>query len=158
MPNTRMIEIEERVPDALIRVLNRQTLWEPDLSQETSDISCFSDEEGPVPSKVRYAADTPTQFYEWLGTAATRLSHALVATFAATQFNIAALSSGNLPTGTFDATAIIRTISEERSSVVAISPDLIAPRTEVQDSSFLRPSGAYLTWIEMLGEPLPDDQ
>lgn len=157
MPNTRMIALDEPVPDGVIKILNKPTLWDPEISKETSDIVFSIDEEIAVPLKLRYAPDAPSQFNEWLGAASARLSKALITVFAATQLNIARLSSDDLPTGTFDVTAIIRTISEERSFVVNISPDLIMPRSEVRISSLLAPSGAYLAWMDMLRES-PDDE
>ncbi len=155
--NTRMIDLDEPPSDGIIKILNKPTLWEDDLSQETSDMACITIEEDSIPLNLTYGQFSPTSFYEWLGIAAARLSNAMITTFAATQFNIARLSSDNFPTGAFDATAIIRTISEERSFVVNISPDLIMTRTEVRASSLLAPSGAYLAWMDMLRES-PDDE
>ena len=33
---------------------------------------------------------------------------------------------------------------------ISVSPSLIMPREKVQESSLLIPSGAYLTWMEVL--------
>jgi hypothetical protein len=39
-----------------------------------------------------------------------------------------------------------------KKSVIAVSPELLMPRSQVKNTSLLAPSGAYLTWIEMFGD------
>ena len=156
--DTHTISLDEPVPEGIIKMLRESAPWDTDIAQETSDIAFLEQESESVQLKPTFFSDRPLGLSEWLAIGAAKLSKTLVTTFAATQLNLVRLSSDPQLTVAFDATAIIRTISEERTSVVAISEELIGPRTEVQVSSFLRPSGAYLTWIGMLGEPLLDEE
>jgi len=71
---------------------------------------------------------------------------------AASQVNLARMSSDDQWSNPFNVIPIIEMIPVEESCVVSISPDLIMPRNEVQKSSLLAPSGAYLTWLEMSGD------
>ena len=156
--NTHTISLDEPVPEGIMKMLQESTPWDTDMAQETSDINILEHEPDSIQLKSTFVSDRQLGFSEWLAIGAAKLSRALVTTFAATQLNIVRLSSDPQLTVAFDATSIIRAISEERTSVVALSEELIGPRTEVQLSSFIRPSGAYLTWIGMLGEPLPDEE
>jgi len=156
--STRMIFLDEDIPEGYINIINKQDFGESDLGEETSDINCLTYEGESVLLETRYAQRKPMNFYDWLGIAATKVSNAMVIAFASSQLNIARLSSDNLHTGPVDASAIIRTIVEERSSVVSISQSLVMRREQVQDSSLLAPSGAYLTWVEMLQDPLSDEE
>lgn len=53
---------------------------------------------------------------------------------------------------------ILRSYLEEKRIVLPPSNSLIMRRNDVQKSSLFAPSGAYLTWMEMIGESLPDDE
>jgi len=157
-PNTRMIAFDEPLPDGIIKIVDTPVLWDLDSLQETSNIAYVIDEDNSLPLKPTYVPHRPVRFYEWIGIATSKLSSAIVTTLAATQFNVARLSSDNLPTGAFDAEAIVRSIAEQEAAVVSLSADLIVERAQVQARSLLAPSGAYLTWIEILQESMPDEE
>jgi hypothetical protein len=155
--DTHTISFDLPVPEGIIKELQESEPWDADIAQDTSDITLLEQEAETIPLRPTFIPHKPLGFSEWLATGAAKLSRTIVTTFAATQLNLARMSSDPQLTEAFDATAIIRAISEEKASVVALSEELIGPRTEVQASSFIRPSGAYLTWIGMLGEPFPDE-
>lgn len=154
--DTRMISLDEPVTEAIVKVLDERVPWDADLSQETSDVVCLGEEESSMPLKPIYVTDKPLHFYEWLGIASTRLSRWLITGLAATQIDLTRLTSDPQLTITFDPHAILKVISAEKSSVVSVSPSLIMTRSEVHSSSLLAPSGAYLTWLEMLAEEIDD--
>ncbi|MHC4145100.1 MAG: hypothetical protein ACYSWW_10845 [Planctomycetota bacterium] len=150
--DTHTLSLDRPVPEGIAKVLRENAPWDTDLSQETSDITCFQEEEDSIQLKPTLFSDKPLGFTEWLGVAAARLSRTFVTTLAATQLNLAQLSSDPQVTVAFDTTAILKAISAERASVVAVSAALVAPRSEVRASSLLAPSGGYLAWMEMLQE------
>ncbi len=80
-----------------------------------------------------------------------RVPRAVMHTLAATYIDLATLSLDNRLTAAIDASAIIGPLRVMHLSPVSISPDLRMPRSKVQASSLLAPSGAYLTWVAMFG-------
>lgn len=39
---------------------------------------------------------------------------------------------------------------------IQISPELIKPRERASETAFIIPSGALLTWLEVVDDPLPE--
>ena len=150
--DTHTISLDDPVPEGIMKVLRESAPWDTDLTQETSDITFVGQEADSFQMKPTCGFDTPVGFSEWLGVAAAKLSRTLVTVFAATQLNLARLSSDPQLTAHFDAGAILKVISSVRSNVVVVSRGLIAPREQVCSSSLLCPSGGYLAWTEMLRE------
>jgi hypothetical protein len=148
-----MISLDEPLPEGIVRILDDGASLDIDLSQETSGITCIREEEGnSLPLNLTYIPIESPHFFEWVVIAASRISKSLITALAATQLNIARLSSDHQWTAAFDPSMIIKAISEEKISIVSVSPGLIMPRTQVRVSSLLAPSGAYLAWMEMLRE------
>ena len=150
--DTRMISLDEPLPEGVIKVLDEHVAWDADLSQETSDITSLGEEKNSLPLKPTYVPHRPVDFYEWLGLAAGRSSRAPINLFRVLQLSLAKLSFDPHWTFAVDPHPIFAAISEEKSPVVSVSLSLIMPRSEVRTSSLLAPSGAYLTWMEMLAE------
>ena len=150
--DTHTISLDVPVPEGIIKELRESAPWDADMAQDTSDITLLEQEAESIPLKPTFVFDRPLGFSEWLAIAAATLSKTLVTTLAATQLNLARLSSDPQLTVAFDATAILKSISADKSSVVAVSADLVAPRSEVRASSLLSPSGGYLAWMEILQE------
>jgi len=154
--DTRMISFNEPLPEGIVKMLDERAPWDADLLQETRGITHFRDNEYSQPSKHTYIPDKPIFFYDWLGVAAMRLPESRIVAIATTLLYSAKLSIDPQWTFAFDPNPIVKVISKEKSSQVSISPGLIMPRTQVRASSLLAPSGAYLTWVEMLAEDLDD--
>lgn len=150
--DTHTIPLDVPVPEGIIRVSRENEPWDADMAQDTSDISLLEQEAESIPLKPTFVSDRPLGFSEWLAIAAATLSKTLVTTLAATQLNLARLSSDPQGTVAFDPSPIFEVILQERSTVVSVSPSLIMERFEVGVSSLLAPSGAYLAWLEMLAE------
>ncbi len=150
--DTHTISLDAPVPEVIVKALCDSKPWDPDQSQETSDITIIEQEGDSIQVKPTFVSDRPISFSEWLGIAAAKLSGGLVTALAATQINLARLSSEPHLTVAVDASAILKVISAERSSIVAVSRGLVARRSEVRASSLLAPSGGYLAWMEMLEE------
>jgi len=150
--DTNTISFDLPVPEGIIKELQESTPWDADMAQETSDINLLEQEAESIPLKPTFVSDRPLGFTEWLSIAAATLSKTLVTTLAATQINLARLSSDPQGTVAFDPSSIFEVIMQERSTVVSVSPSLIMGRFEVGASSLLAPSGAYLAWLEMLAE------
>lgn len=148
--DTRSVSLDEPVSEGIIKIIEGQEPWDYDTLQETGDTRFF--EESSVPMKPSLVTNRQLDFSDWLIHAALKLPKALVTIFAATQFNIARLSSDQLWTLPFDSSSIAKIVIAERARVVSVSPGLIMPRSEVHTSSLLAPSGGYLSWMEMLQE------
>lgn len=152
--DTRMISLNEPVSEGMLKMLDHRARWDIDPSCETSDVPYFQDEGYSQPSKLKYMPDKPISFCEWLGVATVTFSEPRIA--AITAILSAAIVIDPRWTFYFDPGPILKAMAEEKSAVVSISPTLIMPRTQVRASSLLAPSGAYLTWVEMLAEDLDD--
>jgi len=150
--NTHTISLDEPVPEGIMKMLRESTPWDTDMAQETSDINILEQETESIQLKPTIVSDRPLGLSGWLAIGAAKLSRTLVATFAATQLNLARLSSDPQGTVSFDPSSIFKVVMQERSTVVSVSPSLIMGRFEVGASSLLAPSGAYLAWLEMLAE------
>jgi len=150
--DTHTISLDAPVAEGIVKALCESKPWDTDMSQETFDIKINEQEVDSIQVKPTFVSDGPISFSEWLGIAAAKLSGGLVTALAATQINLARLSSDPQLTVPVDEHAILRVISEQRSSVVSVSRGLIAPRSQIQASCLLAPSGGYLAWMEMLQE------
>ena len=150
--DTHTISIDTPVPEGILKSLCESKPWDTDQSQETSDFTIIEQEVDSIQVKPKFVSNRPISFSEWLGIASAKISGGLVTALASTQINLARLSSDPHLTVPVDAHAIFRVISAERSNVVAVSRDLIAPRSQVHASCLLAPSGGYLSWMEMLQE------
>jgi len=151
--DTRMLSLDKPLPEGVIKMLDESAPWDADLSQETSDITSFGEEHNSLPLKPIHVTDRPIDFYEWLWFAARRAAESQIRS----TILILLLSLEKVlvhPQWTFavDPHLIFEAVSDKKSPVVSVSPSLIMPRSEVHASSLLAPSGAYLTWLEMLAE------
>lgn len=102
------------------------------------------------PQEFRHQKGGSLYLAEWLANGVGKFRQSILVCLAAIQIDLLRLSQNNIQTAPLDAARIVNLCEDYLSSVISVSLSLIMPRAKVQDSSLLAPSGAYLTWMEML--------
>jgi len=150
--DTRMIPLGDTVDAGYIKNLDESTPYIDTSSQvQIQDADSTLPYEEPYFENLPYPSRRSPSLWDWISAQAVAFPKSLLMAIAV-NLNIARLSSDNLLTGPLDETAIIKLVAHEQSILVSVSPELLMPRDQVKASSLVAPSGASLTWLEMLGE------
>jgi len=159
--DTNSVLIHEPMDSGVIRALSRPANRWCIMDEEVTGVKIeypedltFSDISAPVP----VGSQETTSFMELLANGAKSFSKEIIFGLACVQIDITRLSSNDLRTAAIDTYAIVNTCREEEAIVVSMSRSLMMSREKVQESSLLAPSGAYLTWMAMLQDDLPEDE
>lgn len=158
--DTTPIPLDEPVDEGFIKILEHEAHYS-DISilEETTSSDFLETDEYSHLKRLTYDTRKPIHLLELLSIGARSFTRSLITGLAATQMiNLARLSSRNQLTTAIDVAPMINIWLEKQSRIISVSPDLIMPRAQVQASSLLAPSGAYLTWVEMLEEDLYDKE
>lgn len=150
--DTRMIPLDNPVDAGFIKKLEDGAPYVDTSSQvRIQDPGSTLPYEDPYFESLPYPSRRSPSLWDWISAQAVGLPKSLLMAIAV-NMNLARLSSDNLLTGPLDEMAIIELVAHEQSILVSVSPELLMPHDQVKASSLVAPSGASLTWLEMLGE------
>ena len=94
--------------------------------------------------------------FQQIALSSSRVFPQLPSVIAATWFDFFSADRDWSPTRSFDQTAISRLIQATHQGGIGISASLVKKREDCLGTSFIVPSGAYLTWLEMEHEKFDD--
>lgn len=149
--NTNTVTLNHPISSGFAKEIEGYT----DSTPYTSDDRCSSDvieiEEFERNRRHIFPKGKQPTLKDWMIYKGAQFSKNILITFASTQVDLIHLTKDDC-TFPFDQSSIVNIIPRKQSINVTISNDLIMSREQTRSSSFLGPSGAYLTWIEMFGE------
>ena len=159
--DTRGISLDEPIDEVFIKAVDIDECYSDMIEGQGADEylhtieNSYPYQEGTLIDSQRNRSLCLT---EWLAIATKKVSKPLLTSLVASKIDITRLSASNRWTAPIDSAAIVNICQQYHSFIVSVSPSLITSREKVQASSLLSLSGAYLTWMEMLGDDLDDEE
>jgi len=152
--DTSAIRFDQPVTDGFIKIFEEEKQDNgTDSKKDTMEENPDSDKYLSIRSTAFLHKKNPN-LIEWIVTGTEKF---IINLMAATQLNLAKITCDTQWTYPITNASQIISIAYQKACVVSVSPELIIPRSDVQNASLIAPSGAYLTWIEMQGDELDDN-